>query len=103
MGQPPRNGDTVVPPSPQLIDPLTGLLTRDGLLAAASLQAGPGAAVIFIDFDNFRRINAAHGRAAGNAVLVDLAQRLRDVTAGDALVARTGGDDFIVCLPNGGT
>jgi diguanylate cyclase (GGDEF)-like protein len=102
IGQPLHDGDAVAPPSPQLTDPLTGLLTRDGLIAAASHRTGPGAAVIFVDFDNFRRINAAHGRSAGNAVLADLAQRLREVTPGDALVARTGGDDFIVCLPDGG-
>jgi diguanylate cyclase (GGDEF)-like protein len=102
-GQPPQDGDAEAPPSPQLLDPLTGLLTRDGLIAAASDRVEPGAAVIFLDFDNFRRINAAHGRSAGNAVLADLAQRLREVAPDDALVARTGGDEFIVLLSAGGT
>jgi diguanylate cyclase (GGDEF)-like protein len=72
------------------------------LIAAASRRTAPGAAVILVDFDNFRRINAAHGRSAGNAVLADLAQRLLEVSPDNALVARTGGDEFIVLLPGGG-
>src|SRR4051812_8158474 len=71
-GQPPHDSDAEPPQSLQLLDPLTGLLTRDGLIAAASDQVRPGAAAIFLDFDNFRRINAAHGRSAGNVVLADL-------------------------------
>jgi len=72
------------------------------LIAAAGEHTVPGAAVIFVDFDHFRRINAAHGRSAGNAVLIELAQRLREVSPGESLVARTGSDEFIVFLPGGG-
>jgi diguanylate cyclase (GGDEF)-like protein len=101
IGQPPYDGDAVAPPFPQLTDPITGLLTRDGLIAA-SLRTEAGAAVIFIDFDNFRRINAAHGRSTGNAVLAELARRLRVASPDNALVARMGRDEFIVVLPGGG-
>jgi diguanylate cyclase (GGDEF)-like protein len=56
------------------------------------------AAVLFIDLDDFKPINDQHGHAAGDAVLVSVAARLREATRGTDLVARLGGDEFAVLI-----
>lgn len=84
-------------------DALTGLLGRRGLdepLRVAARAAAPGActAVLFVDLDGFKPVNDVHGHAAGDELLVVLAQRLQACArAGDA-VARTGGDEFVLVL-----
>jgi diguanylate cyclase (GGDEF)-like protein len=84
-------------------DPLTGLLNRRGLrtaLEGALRSARPGCAtaVFVIDLDGFKPINDRLGHDVGDAVLVAVAERLRaQVRAGD-VVARTGGDEFVVVL-----
>lgn len=99
-GQSPFAGDEGMTPSPAFVDPLTGLLDRAGLIDWASGGAPASSAVIYIDIDNFRRVNAAHGHIAGDAVLVELARRLREEAGGDALVAHMSGDEFILLIPN---
>jgi diguanylate cyclase (GGDEF)-like protein/PAS domain S-box-containing protein len=85
-----------------LHDPLTGLanrtLCRDRLrhALAAATRAGAAAAVLFIDLDNFKRINDLYGHSAGDAVLVALGRRLQAVVRPADTVARLGGDEFVV-------
>jgi diguanylate cyclase (GGDEF)-like protein len=79
-------------------DPLTGLLNRSGLaLRARELLDRPGShALMLMDLDRFKPVNDVHGHAAGDAVLVQVAQRLTQaVREGDA-VARLGGDEFVI-------
>ncbi len=84
-------------------DSLTGLANRDGLHAMldARLQAAPDAptAVLFIDLDHFKDINDSRGHDIGDLVLQQVSQRLRSGAPDDALVARQGGDEFVVVLP----
>jgi diguanylate cyclase (GGDEF)-like protein len=81
-------------------DLLTGLLNRASLRAriaearSRAGRAGTSAAVMFVDLDDFKMVNDTMGHAAGDALLRDVAARLREsVRLGDT-VARLGGDEF---------
>ncbi|MCM0678626.1 GGDEF domain-containing protein [Micromonospora phytophila] len=78
-------------------DPLTGLPNRRAFyrLAAALLTdaAGQPLIAVVLDVDDFKQINDRYGHAAGDRVLVSVAERLA-AFAGDNLVARLGGDEF---------
>lgn len=90
-------------------DALTGLANRrrfDDALdrAFADYARGDGPlAVIFCDADRFKSVNDTHGHAAGDAVLIQLAKRLRSTIGEAGLVARYGGEEIAVVLPNTGT
>lgn len=83
-------------------DPLTGLanrtLFRDHLEQALARSGRSGGVVglLFIDLDNFKQVNDAHGHAAGDAVLVELGSRLLAAVRPSDTVARLGGDEFVV-------
>ena len=77
-------------------DPLTRLLNRDGLTQAWPMLAPACPAVVLVDLDRFKPINDRHGHAAGDAVLVAVAARIREHVTGVA--ARLGGDEFAAVL-----
>ncbi len=80
-------------------DHLSGLLNRRGFdrLAQARLAVG-GATVIMIDLDHFKRINDTHGHEAGDRVITHFGTLLRQVAPARALVARTGGEEFVMLI-----
>jgi diguanylate cyclase (GGDEF)-like protein len=86
-------------------DRLTGLPNRLSLeqrLAATVAEAereGRSFAVLFLDLDRFKTINDTLGHSAGDDVLREVASRLTAVVRGGDVVARPGGDEFIVLLP----
>src|SRR5207249_9883577 len=53
----------------------------------------------FLDVDALKRINDAHGRLAGDAILREVSNGLMDAVRGEDIVARYGGDGFVVRLP----
>jgi diguanylate cyclase (GGDEF)-like protein len=85
-------------------DALTGLPNRAHVMQqfAQALSdihhAGLAAALIFIDLDNFKNVNDTLGHAAGDDLLVQTAQRLRQATRGGDRVARLGGDEFLILV-----
>jgi len=92
-----------------LRDPLTGLANRrllDELLAAASARtsrSGTCLVVSYLDLDGFKAINDDYGHAVGDAVLVDVGRRLRATVREADIIARIGGDEFVVvqeCPPD---
>jgi diguanylate cyclase (GGDEF)-like protein/PAS domain S-box-containing protein len=86
-------------------DSLTGLLNRRALLArldeafADRQEKGGFGALLFIDLDNFKTLNDSQGHHIGDEFLVQVAQRIRNCTREGTIVARIGGDEFIVLIP----
>lgn len=80
-------------------DPLTGLANRRTLDRAAQGLKGRPMAVISFDLDDFKPVNDRHGHAAGDQVLRTVAARLQQQSRHGDVVARTGGDEFVVLLP----
>jgi diguanylate cyclase (GGDEF)-like protein/PAS domain S-box-containing protein len=85
-------------------DPLTGLLNRFSLqerleqALLSSRRQGRTLAVGVFDLDRFKQINDALGHAAGDALLVEVARRLREILRESDIIARLGGDEFVVVL-----
>lgn len=88
------------------IDPLTGLYNRRyaqnhlDLMIARQDMGGHGLAAMALDVDRFKAVNDLYGHAAGDQVLCELARRLRDSVRGVDLVARVGGEEFVVVMPD---
>jgi len=88
-----------------LHDVLTGILNRRAVsehlereLSRARRESGP-LAVVMVDLDHFKRVNDAHGHAAGDEVLREAARRLGATLRGSDAVGRFGGEEFLVVLP----
>ena len=85
-------------------DPLTGLATRDVLLdrlaiaLIASHGSGGTVALLFVDLDRFKQVNDRYGHAAGDALLVEVSKAIADAVRPGDMVARHGGDEFVVLL-----
>nr|WP_315393929.1 EAL domain-containing protein [uncultured Duganella sp.] len=85
-------------------DSVTGLLNRHGLslrlgeALAAARAAGHGCAVLFIDIDKFKRVNDSFGHAAGDQMLREIARLLQGLLEEGDLLARFGGDEFVMAL-----
>lgn len=85
-----------------LTDPLTGLANRRGLdeELTARLSSGTGGCLALFDLDHFKRINDSYGHAAGDEVLRRFAALARASVRDQDLVARLGGEEFAVVLPD---
>ena len=83
------------------IDPLTGIGNRrsiaEGVMQAQ--QHVPHGVLMLLDVDHFKRINDAHGHAAGDAVLAAVAARLSGAVRADDHLARWGGEEFLLLAP----
>lgn len=101
----------------QLIDGLCELSLRDGLTGVANRRAfeglllqeldrvarsGEPALLLSVDIDHFKRVNDTYGHTAGDAVIQMVAHALQDAVRPMDTVARVGGEEFAVILPNCG-
>ncbi len=88
-----------------LTDPMTGLLNRRGFFESVERALAPTAqspddvSVLVLDIDRFKTINDAHGHAVGDAVIKGVAALCRQQGRDSDLVARFGGEEFVIFLP----
>ena len=87
-------------------DYLTGGLNRRAFIEVLEQEMGLSSfyetplSIIMIDIDRFKRINDALGHLAGDKVLVEFSKQIMESIPPRATLARFGGDEFILCLPN---
>ena len=78
-------------------DSLTGLANRDAFFAGLESESRVGA-LLYIDVDHFKSVNDGYGHEVGDQVLITVAERIASVCRQPDLVARFGGDEFVVLL-----
>ena len=89
-----------------MIDPLTGIANRrSGLaqlatIADRSVSEDRPFALMVLDLDRFKSVNDRFGHAAGDTVLIEVARRLSTCLRATDLIARIGGEEFLICLPD---
>lgn len=87
-------------------DPLTGALNRKGLferapaMRAVAERAGNPSTVVIIDLDRFKQFNDSYGHTAGDRLLRDLVTSWSQALRPTDVIARFGGDEFVLVLPN---
>lgn len=87
-------------------DALTGLLNRKGFMAKFSqvlrntARSGRSCTLCFLDVDRFKNVNDTLGHQVGDAVLIAIAQRLKLSLPKESVIARFGGDEFLILLPS---
>jgi two-component system cell cycle response regulator len=90
-------------------DPLTGLKNRRFALSALAQVAdeaertGRPFAIMVLDLDHFKKVNDTHGHASGDAVLAEAARRISGGLRSGDMVARMGGEEFMVVMPDTST
>ncbi|GAB4083262.1 GGDEF domain-containing protein [Modestobacter muralis] len=85
-------------------DALTGTWNRgvlfDALQQHLDPDTGRGCALLFFDVDDFKAVNDQHGHARGDQLLIEVAARLQESAGHHDLVARFGGDEFVMLFPD---
>ncbi|WP_217895537.1 sensor domain-containing diguanylate cyclase [Oceanospirillum sanctuarii] len=83
-------------------DPLTGAYNRRSLDLCLSRfeQEGKFFSVLAVDIDHFKQVNDRFGHEAGDKALVSLCQKMSELSREQDIVARTGGEEFVLVLPN---
>lgn len=87
-------------------DPMTGLYNRRyalphlATIAMTAARTGKSFSVMLADLDHFKRINDNYGHQAGDAVLMETARRLKGELRSTDMIARVGGEEFLIVMPD---
>lgn len=85
-------------------DPMTALLNRNGLMQSINNMLGNDGwgklfSLLIFDLDNFKKINDENGHLVGDQVIIHFSKQLRKLLGPNTIIARLGGEEFIVVLP----
>lgn len=94
------SGDVAVLAEQSMVDPLTGAANRRWCEAQMQARGAAPVGLMLLDVDFFKRVNDTWGHAAGDRVLVEIADRLRGLVRQHDAVVRWGGEEFALILPH---